>query len=608
MTERLALGITVGALQSVAVAASGGPGDLTADPVASGLVLTHPSVVRVADGAAPVFGSAATRTGHTRAVLLDGFLDRVGDPVDMLAEDGSTHRAADLTATAVACLIDETASATGRTPDAVVACHPARWSTHTVRAQRAALAEAGQAEVTLVPEQTAAVRWLEAAHGRLGEGAILVYDLGATGLTLSVLRTGAQAGPLGPPLRNVDIAGAEFDLLTMRYVLANALNGKEFDPFDPASERELSALRERCRKAKESLSINTATVVPVHLDPSVPNGQQIRLIRDELEDLLRGPLLTSLALMRDTVHRAGLDIPDISRILLTGGGASIPLVAELISTEFGLPVVAADAPAQTSARGAALLAADLLKATVAPSPRALILPPPAEAEAVATTPIPRAPTARVPEPPTPSPPRHPARGRAAVIASAAVLIALLAGGTVAIGTGGDSGTGPPSDRDAATTEQTTPTGAGSASVQPAADPLTPGSQPSTGAPPGAPASGAPGSTAVSVANGARPDQTGNTQGQPGQTGQPQGQDAPRPAPAPDSPAPQQSQTQPQPQPAPQPQPQPTQQVPAPTQPSLPKPQTPSLPTGVLSDTIDGVGGAVGTVLRVPGEVLGGNGG
>ncbi|MBH0778867.1 Hsp70 family protein [Nocardia bovistercoris] len=602
MTERLALGITVGALHSVAVAASGAGGAVDADQVAGGVVLVHPSVVRVSEYEAPVFGSAAlAQDTDVPHAVIDGFLDRVGDPVDMLAEDGSSHAAADLFAIAVAGLVDEAADAVSRTPEAVVACHPARWSAHTVRVVRDALSTAGLSEVTLVPEQAAAVRWLESTHGPLGPGAVLVYDLGASGLTLSVVRTGGRAPGPSPSLHNTDVAGAEFDLLTMRYVLANTLNGNEFDPFDPASERQLAALRDSCRKAKESLSINTSTVLPVRLGAE---DRQIRLVRDELEELLRPPLLTSLDLVRDVVHRAGLDIGDINRVLLTGGGAAIPLVTELLSTEFGLPVVAAAAPAETGARGAAVMAAELAEATAetAPHPALRAAPP--------------APEIRSLDLPAQPEPRRSTRGRAAVIASAAVLIALLAGGTVAIGTSSNFGTEPSSSNQNATTTGQAPAGADSGSVQPAADPLAPGATHPPGAPPGSPAAPAQGGSAAAVAN-PRAEQTQNpqsqqpgqqpqsqpTQGQPAQGQSPQPQQAQSPQPQPNTP---------QPQPAPQPQPTqqiPTQQIPTQyPQPNLPKPQAPSLPTGALSDTIDGVGGAVGTVLQVPGEILGGNGG
>ncbi|MEV6136196.1 Hsp70 family protein [Nocardia sp. NPDC051990] len=188
--------------------------------------------------------------------------------------------------------------------------------------------------------------WPAAAHGALGDDTVVVYDLGASSRTVSVVHTGAPAAVLGASLRTADVTGAEFDLLTMRYVLANALNGKDFDPFDPVVEPELSALRDRCRYAKEEQSTNTATVVLVRLNPADHHAENVRLVRSELEDLLCGPLLTSLDLIRDAVYRGGVDIGDIDRVLRTG---AIPLVAELISTEFGLPVVAAPQSRLTSA-------------------------------------------------------------------------------------------------------------------------------------------------------------------------------------------------------------------------------------------------------------------
>ncbi|MGN2635419.1 Hsp70 family protein [Nocardia takedensis] len=592
MTERLALGITVGALHSVAIAAAGESGDV--DPRAGGAVRVLPTA-----RAAGVPDSPSVTAG---------FLDRVGDPVDMLDEYGNSCAAADLVTTAIDSLIADASAATDRTPDAVVVCHPARWSEHMVRAQRAALAAAGLSEVTTVPEQSAAVRWLEHAHGRLDTGAVVVYDLGATGLTVSVVRTGAQAGPLGVPSRTTDIAGAEFDLLTMRYVLANALNGNDFDPFDPVIERELSDLRERCRMAKEELSDVTATVVPVRLDPAGPQ-QRIRLVRDELEDLLRGSLLTSLDLIRDAVHRAGLAIPDVSRILVTGGGAAIPLVTELLSTEFGLPVVASVHPERTAAHGAALLAGDLSSATVASAPPAALTKL-APARVSPPDPARPAPEFTALDLPSEPPPRRTSKQRTIVIAGAALAIILLTCGSVAIGTGVVPTTHPPS-QESATTAFPDPSGEVSTPAQPVAATNPDGTPvgPTAAGSPGSPVVAVAGTTAAATPGANTPEQQGQpaqNQGQPAQ-GQPEGQPAQpqpgqpaQPAPPANTPAP----TVPQ-------QPQPTQQSPAQSPTTLfpvPKPQAPSLPTGALEDTIDGVGGAVGTVLRAPGEILGGNGG
>ncbi|MFI2478254.1 Hsp70 family protein [Nocardia xishanensis] len=604
MTQRLALGIKVGASNSVAVATTGEIGDTQAGPASGGIVANHPSVLRLSRDAPPSFGTRARRTGrHSSDAVLEGFLARVGDPVDILAENGSAHAAEELVATAVTCLIDEIANGAGQQPGAVVACHPAWWSRHTIDVQRSAFDAAGLDDVTLVPEPTAAAQWLAAAHGPLGDGALVVYDLGATGCTVSVVRTGSQTALLAS-LRSTDVAGSEFDLLTMRYVLANALRGNDFDPFDPVVERELSVLRERCKKAKEELSINTATVVPVRLDPASGAGDQIRLVRGELEELIRGPLLTSIDLIRDTVHRAGLDVGDIGRVLLTGGGGAIPLVGELISGEFGLPVVAAPEPAITSARGAAALAADLMDSAIDTAPVAALAEVPAAAVAPKTKELPaldrpgRSSRGAENELPKSRIRRLTGRRRAAIVAGAAVVIGLLATGTVAIGTGAQSPANSPASEQSASpgpADVAAPGGTGAPATDvPAADPATGAPrQPKPGASqPGSASNSAPGSSTVAVVN---------TQPAPGQPTQGQ------PAPAATTPGEQTA-----PQPAPQPTPGPNPPAPQPQQPQPHQPQVPNVDTGVLTeplgDVVEGVGGAVGTVLRAPGEILGGNGG
>lgn len=578
MTQRLALGITVGASRSVVVASAAD--DVDGD---SARVTAHPSVLRLAANAAPAFGSQARPGGrHSGGAVLEGFLARVGDPVAILAEDGSEHVAEDLVATAIGCLVDEAAP---QGDPVVIACHPAWWSRHTVESQRAALARAGLDEVTLVPEPAAVLRLLDGGRGPREDGAVVVYDLGATGLTVTVLRTGVQSGPLAAPLRSTEVAGAEFDLLTMRYVLANAMGENDFDPFDPAVERELSALRERCRKAKEALSRDTATVVEVRVDPAA-GPQRIRLVRGEVEDLLRGPLLTSAELVRNAVHRAGLDLGDVGRIVLTGGGGAIPLVTEILSSEFGLPVVATGDPENAAARGAALLAADLASTELQDAP----VTAGALDDDTETTRIPVvAPLPELPDPPQPRS-RYSGRQRAGIVAGAATVLALLATGTVAIGTSGfGSGSG---SETPASIQNSTPGAPGAAGVAATGDPAAPGTPQvvldATGQPV-AVAPGTPGSTAAGVPGTVAPGVAAAEPGQPAQPGSPApaapgnpAPNSPAPAPAPGNPAP----------------------APAPQQPTYPQPQVPTAPGGVVRDTVEGVGGAVGGVVEGAGEGVG----
>lgn len=541
MTKRLGLGVVVGSVNSVAAIDPDGSG--AAD--GSGYVtVARTTALRLSPDAPPVLGAdpRSLQAGrHSKDVLLDGFAARVGDPVGILADDGSTYTGEDLMATAIGCLVHD-ASIDLHSSPTIVATYPTAWPHYTVEALRNALDRAGFADVTPVPEATAAVRWLESARGPLGDGAVVVYDLGGCTLDVTVMRTGAQACIIGKPIRSEDIAGSEFDHLTMQYVLANADTGTEFDPFDPATERALAQLRARSARAKETLSSDTETALAVEL-PGV--HREVRLVRGELEDLLRAPLLTSIELVREAVRMAGLDLTDISQVLLTGGGAAIPLVAELISTELGLPVVAAARPEQTAALGAAMLATDLGASTAEinePVPAALPAVRSAGAVALpASAAVARPPIATALPTETATPTGMARWKKIAIVAGSAAAITLLAAGGLSIGTGG-LGTSPTNDT-GSTSAPATPTNA-----VPAAGNSTAPGQPANND------GSQPGTTAAGTTGGVNPGAPNN---QPGAPTSAAGAPAPAPAagqppaPAPQAPAPQAPQPQaPAPSPAP----------------------------------------------------------
>ncbi|MFI5781083.1 Hsp70 family protein [Nocardia sp. NPDC051570] len=534
MTQGLALGITVGSSNTVVVTTSSGSGDLR----------------------------GATTSVRPSAPGAENFLSRVGDPVDIRTDDGGSIAAADLVAELVGRLVD------GAAPAATVLGYPAWWSRHTVAAQRTALDRAELSDITLIPEPVAAVRRLEATHPATDAAPVVVYDLGTTGVTVSVVDTGPHGGLRGEPLRSTEIGGAEFDLLTMRYVLANVAGDNDFDPFDPMIERELTALRLRCAKAKEDLSGITATVVPVRLSGSV---RDVRLVRGELEDLFRAPLRASLELIHQAARRAG--IGTIDRILLTGGGSAIPLLTELVSTEFGTTVLSAGDPAHTAAGGAALLAAELSVTAPTESIPALPQPIPEPDRAPVLPPLPRS-----------SQPERPGKWRRpAFIAGAAVAVAALATGTLALGTA----------------VQSTPTSnsSGTSSSSPAA----------------APAAEA-GSVAAPVANNDAAQGNRATGAMTPAAGKaPAGSPAPRdatggqPAPPADNPV-----AAPPPVNIPIPQPIPVPEVPTIQPPVIQPPPPPTVPGGTLGNTVnnglDQAGNTLGTVLQAPGQVLGHTGG
>jgi len=376
---------------------------------------SRPTRLHVSPDGSVAFPDASTPPAGTP---ITGFVERVGDPVGLLGDDGRVHLGEDLFAAAAAALVD-----TAPDTDAVIVTHPTAWSSYTVGALESALERAG-VSARVVPEAVACVQWLQRSRGGLDDGVVVVYDLGASTLDITVVRTGAEPSVLGKPIRSEDFGGAHFDHLVTRYVLDTVADRvTNLDPSDAATTDALTQLRRNCAAAKEALSTDTETVIPVALPGYVTD---VRLVRSELEDLIRPALVSSLELVREALRSAEIEVSDVGWVLPAGGGGAIPLVAELVSSGLGLTVAATPDPALTAALGAAHLAVE-------------------ERTTSATTAFPEYDHDAgepVPEPVVPSFPsrmRSPrnwstTRRRIAIVASAAAAIGVLTAGGLSIET------------------------------------------------------------------------------------------------------------------------------------------------------------------------------
>ncbi|MFE0750370.1 Hsp70 family protein [Gordonia sp. NPDC058843] len=520
------------------------------------------------------------------------FVARVGDPVPMLDDHGRTRAAADIHAAAVTELVGRLELPPGADVRLTVV-HPDTWSVQAVDEARSALAdrrEAASAEsVDWVPESRALLAAAEHSEGAFAGGIVVAYDLGASGVTVTVLATGDESREIGRPLHLDTVSGNEFDRLLLGQTLSvtgtdATVEAALADPGRSAAVvDDLNRLRNECRHAKESLSVDTDTVVDVRVGEV---ATEARLVRDDIEDLLRGPLMESVALVREALAAADVDAngfgpSGVSAILLGGGGAAIPLVTELLSSTVRVPVVHDPEPATASAAGGALLASAALAAAVSATP----LPAAAEtARLVASTPDDRPLREIVPAPRTPvtePAPRLSRRKRGTLITLGAAALALVTATGLSVGTGlvGSVGESTPPPAGAATTTATSSQNPGNA----------PGTT-STGARPGTAADPATVTRAPGTATGTdTPRRT--TAGAPA-TGSTSGRPAPAPAPAP-----------------------------APGAPSAPyNPGTPSVPDqnppaepevpdpGTGGGSGGGTGGGTpGRVLELPGRVLDGTG-
>ena len=233
--------------------------------------------------------------------------------------------------------------------------HPANWGPFRRELFEGGAQIAGLTGAWMVTEPEAAAAHY-AASRRLSDGEIIaVYDLGGGTFDATVLRKTRTASRSSVRRRASSASGRRLRRgdpdLRQRYCSGGALS--ELDMSDPQTAVAMARLRQDCVLAKESLSVDTETAIPVFL----PNRHfDVTLNRSDFEDMIRAPIESTIGTLVRTLRSANVGLNQLSAVLLVGGSSRIPLVARMISRELGRPTVVDAHPKYAVALGAATLA------------------------------------------------------------------------------------------------------------------------------------------------------------------------------------------------------------------------------------------------------------
>ncbi|MGA9874175.1 MAG: Hsp70 family protein [Rhodococcus sp. (in: high G+C Gram-positive bacteria)] len=188
----------------------------------------------------------------------------------------------------------------------------------------------------LVHEVEAVVEYLVASGESAGYSTVALYDLGSSGLNVSVVDLVSRR--IIVTQRSAEFSGDLFD----RILRDNQLDrlGK------PSNAPDIELFTRRCRVAKERLSGNDAVCLP-------DDSGMILLSRDSYETLISDEVDRSIEFARDVM--IGANVP-IEAVVLIGGGSRIPLVRKSVGPSLGLPALTPNEPESVAARGAALSA------------------------------------------------------------------------------------------------------------------------------------------------------------------------------------------------------------------------------------------------------------
>lgn len=293
---------------------------------------------------------------NERGLVIGDFVDRVGDPVALLASDGSAHRAEAVLADALRAMLHTL----GQRPptDPVGVAHPAHWRPATVEALRGALADLPDFRtprpLLLVSDATAALTAVQQDPGVPSRGVIALCDFGGTGTTITLADAASGFAPVAPSVRHLDLSGDLVDAALLRHVIAGLSDAGPVDVTGTSAIGSLTRLRAQCRTAKERLS--TTPVAALAADLPGRHGE-IRVTRRELDEAMHQPLAGFVAELQDALQRNGVRPGDLAAVVTTGGGARIPLVTTMLSEHFRVPVITAPHPELAAAIGAGVGAA-----------------------------------------------------------------------------------------------------------------------------------------------------------------------------------------------------------------------------------------------------------
>lgn len=328
-----------------------------------------PSTVYLTGDGQLICGEAAVRqsvSNPERAAR--GFKRRLGDPTP-LRIGAETRPVTELLAVQLREVLKVVTETEGAAPQQVMLTHPANWGPFRrgLFEEVPELAGLGATETVTEPEAAAAHY---AASRDLASGeAVAVYDLGGGTFDVTVLRAHPdKVEILGVPEGIERLGGIDFDdalYAHIDHVSDLALSG--LDSQDPRLTVALARIRQDCVLAKETLSVDTETVIPVFLPD---RNFDVRVTRAQFEELIRAYIESTIGALERALRSAQLTPADLDAVLLVGGSSRIPLVSRMVTDAIGRPTVVDTHPKYAVALGAAALAGQTFTAQSSPPPAA----------------------------------------------------------------------------------------------------------------------------------------------------------------------------------------------------------------------------------------------
>lgn len=315
--------------------------------------IAMPSVVAIDQGTVLVGEAAEAHLAQHPAAGAREFKRRLGDSAPYVL-DGTPYGAEALMGHLLRHTVDRAETQVGEAVEELALTHPANWGQFKLDLLREAARLADvEDRIVLLPEPVAAVRHHLALGGIRPGQVVAAFDVGGGTVDVAIVRSTTDgAEVLGRPEGLERLGGVDVDHLVLAHVDA-VLDGqlRELDATDPDVRAGVARLRLACVAAKEALSSETETTIPVRL-PGLDT--EVRMARTELEAALRPRLDDAVGALRRAVGGAGIGEDELEAVVLVGGTSRIPLVGEAVASAVGAPTIPGADPELAIAAGAAV--------------------------------------------------------------------------------------------------------------------------------------------------------------------------------------------------------------------------------------------------------------
>lgn len=314
---------------------------------------TTPSVVAFTKDGERLIGETAKRQAAVNPDRTISSIKRDMGTERRISIDGKQYSPQEISAMILRQLKSDAEAYLGESVTEAVITVPAYFTDAQRQATKDAGTIAGLHVQRIINEPTSAAL----AYGIDKEQAqkILVYDLGGGTFDVSVLDINDGVIEVLATAGNNRLGGDDFDKCVCEYILSEFKKAEGIDLSRDSAV--MQRVREAAEKAKKELSsaLSADIMLPyIAVKRGEPKHLQMTLTRAKFNELTNHLVQATLDPVYQAVADSGLNLPDISKVLMVGGSSRIPAVNEAVQKLTGRQPFKGINPDECVAMGACL--------------------------------------------------------------------------------------------------------------------------------------------------------------------------------------------------------------------------------------------------------------